>query len=589
MNARRRALTNPALVPLLAAGLGASPGVAQEYRTYDGTGNNLTHPAWGSSNTPLVRLLSTDYGDGFGSLSGASRRGGREISNLVCAQAEPTFSRRVMTNMVMQWGQWMDHDLDFRKRHIPTQFVNIPVPMGDPFFDPTGTGTAQILFNRSRIVPGTGTGPGNPRQQINVLSSFIDCNTVYGSNPIRAGLLRSFVDGKMLVSAGDLLPWNYPEEEMDFPPQGMALSSLFLAGDDRANEQTGLAAMHTLWVREHNRLCDELRAAHPGWDDQKLYQEARDIVITLNQVITYREFLPALLGPGAIAPYGGYRPKVNPGVANEFAHAAFRFAHSILNPFLARLNEDGTPIPQGPLALRDAFFQPQRLVQEGGIDPIFRGLIAQPMQELDHMLVDDVRNFLFGPPSPIGLDLAALNIQRGRDHGLPSYARARQELGLPPVNSFSDIASSPETVARLAAAYDTAADVDLWVGCVSEDHVPDASVGMVTRAILVDTFTRVRDGDRFFYLNDRYPPAQVAAFEATRLADVIRRNTGVERVQGNVFFVWPDFNHDSALNINDFVAFQTSFALGHPDADFDANGTLNINDYILFQTAFARY
>lgn len=566
-----------------------APGLAQEYRTYDGSGNNLANPLWGAANTTLRRLLPAQYSDGFAALAGPDRGSARLISNQVCAQTSPRFSSRVLSTMVMQWGQWIDHDLDFRKRHQPTQFANIPVPQGDPFFDPGATGTAKIFFQRSRFDPSTGTGPGNPREQVNVISAFLDCNNVYGSTVQRAAAVREFQGGRLLTSAEDLLPWNTVGEDMDTPPTGLSLFDVMLAGDDRANEQLGLLAMHVLWVREHNRLAGELAAANPGWDDELLYQEARRYVIALNQAITYNEFLPALLGPGALPPYTGYRPQVDPGIANEFAHAAYRFAHSMLNPTLARLEEDGTPIPQGHVALRNAFFAPQRLVNEGGVDPLFRGLCAQPTQQIDHLLIDDVRNFLFGPPGVFGLDLAALNIQRGRDHGLPTLNQARAGLGLPVHASFQQVSSDPEAVARLATAYASVDDIDLWLGGICEDHVPGGNVGPTVRAIIAETFVRVRDGDRLWYRNGQFTPQQLADIESTRLSDVIRRNTSIERIQGNVFFVWPDMNHDGTLNLADFGRFQTLFALGDPEADFDKNGVLNLADLALFRNAFAGY
>jgi peroxidase len=117
--------------------------------------------------------------------------------------------------------------------------------------------------------------------------------------------------------------------------------------------------------------------------------------------------------------------------------------------------------------------------------------------------VDDVRNFLFGQPSSGGFDLATLNIQRGRDHGLLSYNETRKSLGLKPADSFADISSDNEVQTRLESAYSGNIDqVDLWVGGLAEDHVGDALVGEVFYAILKDQFERLRDGDRFWYENN---------------------------------------------------------------------------------------
>jgi peroxidase len=258
-----------------------------------------------------------------------------------------------------------------------------------------------------------------------------------------------------------------------------------------------LTALHTLFVREHNRLVGELATLHPHWAGERLYQKARQLVGAQIQVVTYQEFLPALLGPRALPPYRGYDADLNAGVSNAFATAAYRFGHSALSPTLLRLDRKGRKIRFGNLPLRDAFFAPERITDEGGIDPLLRGLAAQRHQRIDTQAVDDVRNFLFGPP-PEGFDLIALNIQRGRDHGLPGYNQAREALGLPTAQDYSQVSSDPDVQERLAAAYgDLGPDsIDLWVGCMAEDRLPGAHLGELAQAILMDQFIAFRQGDR---------------------------------------------------------------------------------------------
>src|SRR5690606_4936990 len=166
------------------------------------------------------------------------------------------------------------------------------------------------------------------------------------------------------------------------------------------------------------------------------------------QVITYNEFLPALFGDGALSEYTGYDPSVNPGIANIFSTAAYRFGHTLLSPQLLRLNANGTAAPEGHISLQTAFFNPGEVIANG-IDSLLRGASVQLAQELDTQIVDDVRNFLFGPPGAGGFDLASLNIQRGRDHGLGDYNQARIDMGLTPVDEFSDITSDAELAAKL--------------------------------------------------------------------------------------------------------------------------------------------
>ena len=205
----------------------------------------------------------------------------------------------------------------------------------------------------------------------------------------------------------------------------------------------------------------------------------------------------------------------------------------MLSSTLVRLNPDGTEFEGGNLALADAFFSPEEIT-EHGIDSLLRGLASNYAQEIDNMVVDDVRNFLFGPPGAGGFDLASLNIQRGRDHGLPDYNQARVDMGLAPVTSFSQITSDPVVASRLEALYGNVNNIDVWVGGLAEDHVAGGSVGELIRTVLVDQFERIRDGDRFWYQRTMFGE-QLRRIENTTLADIIQRNTDITGLQDNVF------------------------------------------------------
>ena len=508
--------------------------LAFETRAIDGTGNNIQNPDWGRTDTQLLREVEPDYADGFMQPSGPNRPPVREISNMVAAQKNLIYNEKKATDFIWQWGQFLDHDIDLTEGMNPIEPFPIQIPAGDPHFDPKFTGTQAMPMNRSRYDLSTGTAPGNPRQQINQLTAFIDASMVYGSDAIRAKALRiNDGTGRLKTSSRNLLPFN----TTGLPNAGGRASTLFLAGDVRANEQVGLTSLHTLFVREHNRQARILHRRFRHLSGDQIYERARAWVGGLIQVITYNEFLPILLGPNALKPYTGYDPSVNPGILNEFSTAAYRFGHSMLPPELLRLRKNGQPIHEGNLALREAFFAPFRILHEGGIDPILRGLASNRAQEIDPYIIDDARNFLFGPPGSGGFDLACLNLQRGRDHGLPSYNDVRLAYGLSPAATFADITSSPDHQNHLASIYQTVEHVDVWLGGLAEDHRPGAMVGELIYTILVKQFERLRDGDRFFYLNV-FPHYQIRKLEATTLADVIRRNTRIGReIQDNVFLV----------------------------------------------------
>lgn len=489
-----------------------------------GVGNNVANPTWGSAGVDLLRMAPAGYTDGS-TPAGESRPSARVVSDTVSAQGDvDIINNRMMSAMVYAWGQFIDHDIDL----TPTgsEPLSIPVPAADPYFDPNNTGTATIDTTRSIYDPSTGTSASNPRQQVNVITAFIDGSMIYGSDAATAASLRTFVGGKLKTSAGNLLPLD-PSSTPGDP------NALFLAGDVRANENVELTALQTLFVREHNFWADQIAKQNPKLNDQQVYDQARARVVAEIQNITYNQWLPALLGQNALPKYTGYDKTVNPGVANEFSTAAFRFGHSLLGNDVEFLNNAGLEV-HDEVPLSGAFFNPA-LVKETGIDPILKYLASDPSSEVDTKVVDSVRNFLFGQPGQGGLDLASLNIERGRDNGLADYNTVRAAYGLPKVTSFSQITSDTALQAKLQSLYGDVNNIDLWVGALAEDHVPGASVGQTLKTIISDQFERLRDGDRFFY-QTQFSGRTLSDINNTTLATIIARNTTTTNLQQNTFF-----------------------------------------------------
>lgn len=497
-----------------------------EARDVSGRNNNLAHPEWGSAGETLLRTTKAHYQDGLEELYVNAHP--RDVSNIVIAQKETTPNSFGASDLFTYFGQFIDHDTDI----TPEGEEVVTVTITDDIID-------SIDFHRSQHVEGTGADGGVPREHPNLLTAFLDSSNVYGSRPEVTAALRS--DGGtgpyLLTSKGDFLPTL--GQLGDSAPDGIVAGGdspdLFVAGDVRVNENLALSAMHTIWAREHNNQVDRLKAKHPDWTDDQLFETAQIIVNAEFQHVVFNEYLPLLVGESNIPPYDGYDAGVNPGIATEFSTAAYRLGHSQLSPLLHRINEDGTEADAGHIRLFEAFFNPEEL-RNGGVDPLIGGLAAFKGQEIDAFMIDDVRNFLFGPPGA-GLDLAVLNIMRGRDHGMPPLNEAREALGLGRYDDFSDLTSDPVLAARLSEAYDGQIDkIDLWVGGLSEDTVAGSQLGETFQHIVLDQFIRLRDGDRFYYehrLKDM--PDLLEEIKATSFSDIVQRNTDIEYLQDAVF------------------------------------------------------
>ena len=584
----RRSVQQRGFVPFEGGGRevprGMGPAVfPDEFRTIDGSNNNLINIDWGAAGTQMMRMMSEDYPLSDGStparMDGPSARA---VSNAVNASPGDLPNSKGASDYLWQWGQFLDHDIT--EAPVGTDTMDIEVPIGDPWFDPMNTGTQVIGMHRSEYQ----IDDDGKRQQLNNITAFIDASNVYGSEDELAHWLRTNDGTGMLkTSAGDLLPFNtdghHNAPTSDDP-------TLFLAGDVRSNEQSALTAIHTLFVREHNYWAQQLAVQFPDADGDELFERARAIVIAEMQAITFNEFLPVLLGADAMGGYQGYDLNKAPMIANEFANAAYRMGHTMLSPTLRRLEATDHVVDAGDLPLQQAFFNPTNILDQG-IDSILRGLASQPAQSIDTYIVDDVRNFLFGPPGAGGFDLASLNIQRGRDHGLPDLNSVRVAMGLTPHASVSDISDDASIDAGLASVYSSVDEVDPWVGLLAEPAAAGSLLGETLHVILVDQFDRLRHGDRFWY--ESYLPADlVEMINQQTLSVIIKRNTGIgDELAADVFVAAApcpgDYNNDGKLDFYDVSGFINGFSNQSARADYDGHdGVFNFFDVNEFITAF---
>ncbi|XP_076385365.1 peroxidasin [Megachile rotundata] len=548
-----------------------------KYRSIDGSCNNLRHPTWGSSYTGFRRVLQPIYENGFSSpvgwekgrsYYGYPKPAARLISTTLVATHNVTSDERI-THMVMQWGQFLDHDLDHALPSVSSESWDgidckkscdnaAPCfPMDVPPGDPRVNNRRCIDFIRTSAVCGSGAtsvlwGSFTPREQLNQLTSYMDASQVYGYDDALARDLRDLTTDHGLLREGPTFPGHKPllpyasGQFVDCRRNPLESSiNCFVAGDIRANEQIGLLAMHTIWLREHNRIARSLREMNPHWNGEKLYQEARKIVGAEMQHITYQQWIPHVFDGTAeelLGPYRGYDPNLDASISNVFATAALRFGHTLIQPRLQRLNSSFQSIPQGPLKLRDAFFAPWRLVEEGGVDPLMRGMFATaaklklPEENLNTELTEQ----LFYSAHAVALDLAAMNIQRGRDHALPGYLEWRRFCNMTHVETFEDLAGeirSARVRQKLRELYGHPGNIDVWVGGVLEDQLPNAKVGPLFKCLLLEQFRRTRNGDRFWYESPTvFKPDQLAQIKQTSLARILCDNGDqIDRIQPNVF------------------------------------------------------
>ncbi|GAA4253825.1 peroxidase family protein [Dactylosporangium darangshiense] len=555
---------------------------AFEAESLDGYGNNPGAANRGQAGTVYRRVGAARYADGKSRpVSGPNARA---VSNRIFNDTNVNvFSERGVTQWGNVWGQFIDHTIGLRDED--GEAADIPFDPADPlesFTDDLGV----IPFSRTAAAPGTGV--TNARQQVNTVSSYIDAWAVYGGTQQRLDWLR---DGPALFLPGGYLPRADSRGNAGTAPAMQVDGRLLavpgravVAGDVRANENIALTAVQTLFAREHNRIVSLLPATMSAQDK---FAIARAVVIAEQQYVTYNEFLPAM--GVALPAYAGYNAGVDASVSNEFATVGYR-AHSQIHgeieveadagrysaATLDALRAQGAEIAAGAgevtvaIPLNVAFFNPD-LVPMLQLGPLLEAIGSESEYRNDELIDNQLRSVLFqvpvsgnpecldGPGLPECfdgvVDLGAIDLQRGRDHGMPSYNQLRAAYGLPAKTSFTaitgeatdafpadplltpgheiddpnsldivslfDINGNPTTVAnddatrvvrrttlaaRLKATYGSVDNLDAFTGMLAEAHTSGTELGELQRAIWAEQFAALRDGDRFFYDGDPLLP-----------------------------------------------------------------------------------
>ena len=308
-----------------------------------------------------------------------------------------------------------------------------------------------------------------------------------------------------------------------------------LVAELRGDENVPLLSLHTLWVREHNRIAKALKKINPLWEEEDLYQNTRKIIIGMLQHIVFTKWLPNVVRMNS---YNGYNSNTNPTIFNAFSVAAFRFGHSLIPNEFTMLNRHFNE-QFDPITLQDSI-RNREPIDESGIEPILFGLVGNKSQNVDEGFSSGIARKLFIRPGKPGIrSLLAFNIQRSRDHGIPTYGSYRKYCRLPGINNFDELTRYmlPGTVQAFRKLYPSPNDIDLFAAGISEKHVPGLLVGPTFECLIRTQFTRLREGDRFFYRsNGVFNENQLNEIRKATMARIMCNNLkGIVSIQPRAF------------------------------------------------------
>ncbi|MEY4173227.1 MAG: hypothetical protein RI900_392 [Actinomycetota bacterium] len=361
---------------------------------------------------------------------------------------------------------------------VDTDVYDIPMVVADVYgnFVPGPNGFPQLVQLDGTLMEGNPAAPISTATAQRIGHAFLD------------DIAHHAAPGGGKTADADLVPNPPYSSTTEYDDE--LLGRHFIAGDGRANENIGLTAVHHIFHSEHNRLADEIKemletsgefsaaelaewqTANPasGFDYfERLFQAAKFVTEMQYQHLAFEEFarkvqpMVNLFGEGGT----GYHTDLDPRVTAEFAHAVYRFGHSMLNETVDRVTPEGA---SSNMLLLDAFLNPVAYF-DGETDAgqaagnIIRGMTRQVGNEIDEFVTEALRNDLVGLP----LDLAALNIARGRETGVPTLNSFRRTIfartgdsGLMPYTSWNDFGLALRHAASLPnfiAAYGTHASI----------------------------------------------------------------------------------------------------------------------------------
>jgi prostaglandin-endoperoxide synthase 2 len=288
--------------------------------------------------------------------------------------------------------------------------------------------------------------------------------------------------------------------------------TLFAFGGERTNSTPQTAMLNTLFLREHNRVCGELEEAHGDWDDERVFQTARNVVIVLLIKVVVEEYI------NHISPYY-FRFRADPAAAwdapwNKTSWFTVEFNllyrwHSLIPDNIVWAGQK--------YAGAEWVFNNAPLLQHG-LAAAFDSTSRQKAGEIG----------LFNTPQFL-LPTEAASIEQGRENELAGYNDYREAMGFPRVTDFTQISGDDAVVAGLKSLYKTVDDVEFYVGLFAEDRRPRAVVpNLIGRMVGIDAFSQALTNpllSRYLFLPATFSQAGMRVIEGTgSLADLIYRN-----------------------------------------------------------------
>ena len=490
-----------------------------------GAGNNVASPTFGQAGTTYeFHFVGHDFADNISAPAGGQRPSARKVSEEIHS-LQFQYGLHGINDLLPYFGQFICHDIALSPDDAALP-LDIPVESCDEGFDSCCAGNRTVSFSRSQ----GSLSPNGYRVTYNGVTTWVDASTVYGSDAVWNNKLRATVDGLLKVSQGphgDLLPLN-DAIGLDMAPGSGHVNALFAAGDARANVNLPMVCLHTLFHLEHNAVARTLKTAHPTWSDQDLFDEARKYVVALMQYTLYYVYVPLLIGK-SLPEYQGYDSSLDPSIDTVFMTSAFRYGHSTTNKEVLLFDSENLPVKTGHLDIGETIFNPSE-VMNNGMDNILRGILFHSEAEADLNVPKQLRNH------EILLDLAAKDIQRGRDRGLPSFNDVREQLGFARYSNWSELTDDTAAQQALGSTYASIDDLDALVGGLAEAPQGGALVSPTFVRLIELQFDRLRAADRFHFENPDIMDTDISEYARTRkLGGLVRDHTGFSDAPDNMF------------------------------------------------------